>query len=90
MHGTALALAVAGFFAVQFGHHLLDVAALGNEMPVAAVGAGDIILIGQIQYFTYFLEFKPLSFLSFSLIHLFLFKQALKRLMTAAKNAPLR
>ena len=47
MHGPAFALAVAGFFTEQFGHHLLDVTALGNQMPVATMGAGDIILIGQ-------------------------------------------
>ena len=47
VHGAALALAVAGFLAKQLRHHELQVAALGYDMTMTAMGAGDIIVIPQ-------------------------------------------
>ena len=43
VHGAALALAVARRAAKEFGEHIPDVAPLGNDVAVAAVGAGDVI-----------------------------------------------
>ena len=43
MHRTAFALAVSIRFAHQFRHHLFHIPAHGNDMPMAAVGAGDEI-----------------------------------------------
>ena len=42
VHRAALALAVAGRLAEQLGHHQRRVAALGDAVAVAAVGAGDV------------------------------------------------
>src|SRR5205085_11875790 len=41
VHGTALAVAAARLAAVDLGHHLADLHALGDAVAVAAVGAGD-------------------------------------------------
>jgi len=43
MHGTPLALAVTGLLTVKFGHHSFQIPALGNQVSVAPVSAGDII-----------------------------------------------
>ena len=45
VHGAALALAVAGGLAVQLGHHAAHLAALGDDVAVAAVGAGDVVVV---------------------------------------------
>ena len=45
--GAALAPAVAGGLAVQLRHHGLEVRALGDGVPVAPVGAGDVVLLIQ-------------------------------------------
>ena len=47
VHRAALALAVAGGPAIQLGEHVLDFAALGQHVAVAAVGAGDIVVLAQ-------------------------------------------
>src|SRR5205823_459990 len=47
VHAAALALAVAGRLAEQLSHHQLDVAALGDAVAVAAVGAGDEVVLAQ-------------------------------------------
>ncbi len=44
VHAAALAARVAGGAAEQLGHHALDVAALGDGVAVAAVGAGDVVV----------------------------------------------
>ena len=44
MHGTALALAVAGALAEQLGHRQLGVAAAGDDVAVAAVGGSEVVL----------------------------------------------
>src|SRR4029077_5027916 len=41
VHRAALAVAAAGLAAVDLGHHLADVHALGDAVAVAAMGAGD-------------------------------------------------
>src|SRR5262249_37326109 len=43
VHRAALALAIARGAAKEFGHHFLDISALGNAMAVAAVRTGNII-----------------------------------------------
>ena len=43
MHGTALAFAIASFFAEKFGHHFLRVRPFGNTMTVSAMGSGNKI-----------------------------------------------
>ena len=45
MHGTALAVAIAGRTAEELRHHKAHVSALGDYMAVAAVRAGDIVFI---------------------------------------------
>ena len=47
VHRSALALAGAGGLAVQLGHHGHHVAALRDGVPMAAVGAGDVVGGGQ-------------------------------------------
>ena len=47
VHRAAAALAVAGRLAHQLGHHLVELAALGDEVAVAAVGRGDLVVIAQ-------------------------------------------
>jgi len=41
----ALAGAVADFARGQFGHHVAHIAALGDQVTVAAVGAGDEVIL---------------------------------------------
>ena len=43
MHGTAFALAVAGFFAQQFGEHSIGGGAFRQTMSMAAMRAGDVV-----------------------------------------------
>jgi hypothetical protein len=50
VHRAALALAVAGRLAEQFGVHLPEVPALGDEMAVAAMCARDLVLIGEVRH----------------------------------------
>ena len=47
VHRPALAAAVAGGLAHQLGHHPREVAALGDEVTVAAVGRGDVVVDAQ-------------------------------------------
>ncbi len=47
MHRTALALAAAGDLAVDFRHHGLKVSSLGQNVPVAPVGADHIVILPQ-------------------------------------------
>ena len=47
VHRAALALAVAGVSAEELRHHEVEVAALGDDVAVAAVGAGDVVIIPQ-------------------------------------------
>jgi hypothetical protein len=48
MHRAAFALAVAGLLAVDLGHHLLHVRALGYAVAVAAVVAYEAVLNTQV------------------------------------------
>src|SRR5215831_1033353 len=43
VHGPAFAATVAGFLAQQFGEHAVGRRALGQAMPMTAMGAGDVI-----------------------------------------------
>ena len=45
MQRTALALAITGLLAKEFRHHVFHVATLGEDMPVTAMGRGDVIII---------------------------------------------
>jgi hypothetical protein len=47
MHRAALAPAIAFFLAQQFAEHFLELGALGHAMAVAAVGGGDLVVVGQ-------------------------------------------
>ena len=47
VHRAALALAIAGGLAQQFGHHQSRVAALSQAMPMAAMRAGDVVVPAQ-------------------------------------------
>ena len=47
MHRAAFAAAVAGLLAQQFGEHTVQRGALGQAMAVAAVRAGDVIVLPQ-------------------------------------------
>jgi hypothetical protein len=47
MHRASLPLAIAGLFAEQLGHGEVGSAALGDEVAVSAVGAGDVIILPQ-------------------------------------------
>ena len=49
MHGAALAGAEAVLAAVDLRHHAVHVAALGDAVAVAAMGAGDAIAIVEVQ-----------------------------------------
>ena len=48
VHRAALALAQAIRAAVDLLHHAAHVAALGDAVPVAAMGADDVVRIGQL------------------------------------------
>ena len=48
VHRAALALAATGRFAADLGHHPVDLHALGNAVSVAAVGAGDEVVVVQV------------------------------------------
>ena len=50
MHAAAFTFAVAGRFAVKLGKHLVELTALGNQVTVAAVGAGYPVLVGQMHH----------------------------------------
>jgi hypothetical protein len=47
VHRPALAAAIALFLAEQFAEHLLELRALGDAMPVAAMGGGDLVVRSQ-------------------------------------------
>ena len=47
VHGAAFAAAVAGFFTEQLSEHFVERCAFGNAMAMAAVGAGDVIVLAQ-------------------------------------------
>ena len=47
VHRAALALAVSRFLAEQFGEHAIGRRALGQAVPVAAMRAGDVIVLAQ-------------------------------------------
>ena len=47
VHGAAFSVADAGRFAHELGDHTGDIDALGDAVPVAAVGAGEVVLIGE-------------------------------------------
>ena len=49
VHGATLALTIAGSAAKEFGHHLLDIGALGDAMAVATVRTGDIIGLREMR-----------------------------------------
>ncbi len=49
MHGASLAQTVAGLLGEQLRHHLRGIAALGDEVAVAAVGAADPVLFFQVS-----------------------------------------
>ena len=49
VHGTALTLAATGDPAVEFGVKLGRINALGQAMPVAAVGRKNVVLPGQVR-----------------------------------------
>jgi hypothetical protein len=50
MHGTALALAVAGSLAEKLGHHPVYLGTLGYGMAMSSMGGRDPILLGQIGH----------------------------------------
>jgi hypothetical protein len=52
VHRAALAPAVARRLAEELGVHVAEVAALGDEVAVAAVGAGDLVLGGEVRHHT--------------------------------------
>ena len=47
VHGAATAPAVARGLAEELGEHALHVGALGDAMAVAAMGGGDLVILGQ-------------------------------------------
>ena len=47
VHGSALAATIAGFLAHDLGHHAVELAALGQTVSVAAVCAGDVVVVAQ-------------------------------------------
>ena len=47
VHRTALAAAIAGLLAEQLGEHAVDGGALGEAVPVAAMGRGDVVVPPQ-------------------------------------------
>jgi len=50
VHRAALALAVTGGLAEELSVHRLVVAALCYEVAVAAVGAGDLVFVGEVGH----------------------------------------
>ncbi len=50
VHAAALAFAVAGRAAEQLGEHAVELAALGDEVTVAAVRAGDLVVARQVHH----------------------------------------
>ena len=46
MHRAALAVAQPAILAEDLQHHALDVAALGDAVAMAAMGAGDVVALG--------------------------------------------
>ncbi len=59
VHGTALALAVSRPLAVELRHHPIHLTALGDEMPMAAMRARDIILFIKAAAYTRRDRFLP-------------------------------
>ena len=53
MHRAALAFAIAGTLAVNLRHHARHVAALGNQVSVAAMGGGNTIGRAQRRAYAY-------------------------------------
>ena len=49
VHRAALAVADAGALAPDLGHHAVDVHALGDAVAVAAVSAGDAVVLAQVH-----------------------------------------
>ena len=47
MHGTAFAFAIAGGFAEDFRHHRFDFRALADAVAVAAMRAGNVVVLVQ-------------------------------------------
>ena len=47
MHRPTLAFAVAGLLAENLSHHRLELTALGDQVSVTAVRAGDVVLVGE-------------------------------------------
>ena len=47
VHGAAVAFVVAGLLKEDLGGHLVQVAALGDQVTVAAMGAGDVVVLVQ-------------------------------------------
>ena len=50
VHAAALAPAVARGASEQLGEHAVELAALGDQMAVAPVRAGDPVLVGQVHH----------------------------------------
>ena len=50
VHAAAFALAVAGRAAEQFGEHPIELAAFRDEVAVAAVRAGDLVVARQMHH----------------------------------------
>jgi hypothetical protein len=50
MHRAALARAAARGLAIDFRHHRLHVDALGDAMPVPAMGRGDAVAVVQMRH----------------------------------------
>ncbi|MOA08640.1 hypothetical protein D3C78_1284260 [compost metagenome] len=48
MHGTAFTTAKPGFLSIDFRHHAVEIAALGNAVPMPPVGRANVVLIGQV------------------------------------------
>ena len=51
MHGTALAFAVPGLLAQQFGEHLIRGSAFRQTMSMTAMSAGDVV--GALERFAH-------------------------------------
>ena len=47
MHRAAVALVVAGLLEEDLGGHLVQIAALGDQVAVAAMRAGDVVVVIQ-------------------------------------------
>jgi hypothetical protein len=48
VHRAAFTFAIAGFLAVEFGHHAIEPGALGDDVAVAAVGAGNVVPVTEV------------------------------------------